>query len=59
MTEVGIKPSYIGKNENLKFIVPTELFTMRLRSNDKIDREVSQKYSIYLQNTFKGFQEAR
>ncbi|MFX1456658.1 MAG: hypothetical protein ACFFDB_14900 [Promethearchaeota archaeon] len=59
MTEVGIKPSYIGKNENLKFIVPQELFTMRLRSEDKIDREVSQKYSTYLQNTYKGFQEAR
>ncbi|MBY8985026.1 MAG: hypothetical protein KGD65_08165 [Candidatus Lokiarchaeota archaeon] len=59
MTEVGIESSYIGKNENLKFVAPTELFRMRLQSDDKIDSEISQKYSTYIQNTFKGFQEAR
>jgi ferredoxin len=59
MSEVGIEPTYIGKNENLKFIVPTELFRMRLQSVEKIDSEISKKYSKYIQETFKGFQEAR
>ena len=59
MSELGIEPTYIGKNENLKFIVPTELFRMKLQSDDKIDREISKKYSNYIQDTFNGFQEAR
>ncbi len=59
MSELGIEPTYIGKNENLKFIVPTELFRMKLQSDDKIDREISKKYSKYIQDTFNGFQEAR
>lgn len=59
MSELGIEPTYIGKNESLKFIVPTELFRMRLQSVDKIDPEISKKYSKYIQETFNGFQEAR
>ena len=59
MSDVGIEPTYVGKNENLKFIVPTELFKMRLKSDDKIDNKISKKYSKYIQDTFKGFQEAR
>lgn len=59
MSELGIEPTYIGKNESLKFIVPTELFRMKLQSDDKIDREISKKYSKYIQDTFNGFQEAR
>ncbi len=59
MSDVGIEPTYVGKNENLKFIVPTELFKMRLKSDDKIDSKISDKYSEYIQETFKGFQEAR
>lgn len=59
MSELGIEPTYIGKNESLKFIVPTELFRMRLQSDDKIDSEISKKYSKYIQDTFIGFQEAR
>ncbi|MHA2475427.1 MAG: hypothetical protein ACXAES_19585, partial [Promethearchaeota archaeon] len=59
MSEVGIEPTYVGKNENLKFVVPTELFRMRIRSNEKTDRETSKKFSKYLQDTFKGFQKGR
>ncbi|MFW9942737.1 MAG: hypothetical protein ACFFFT_17000 [Candidatus Thorarchaeota archaeon] len=59
MSEVGIEPTYIGKNENLKFIVPTELFGMRMKSDVKIDGEITKKYNTYIQGTFKGFQEAR
>lgn len=60
MSEVGIEPTYIGKNENLKFIVPQELFRMKLQSNDgdKIDPEISKRYNKYIQETFSGFQEA-
>ncbi|MFW9865190.1 MAG: hypothetical protein ACFFEN_03755 [Candidatus Thorarchaeota archaeon] len=59
MSEVGIDPTYIGKNENLKFIVPRELFKMRLQSDETLDRETSDKFSEYIQNTFKGFQKGR
>jgi hypothetical protein len=33
MSEVGIEPTYVGKKESLKFIVPTELFRMRMNSS--------------------------
>jgi len=61
MSELGIEPTYIGKNEKLKFIVPTELFRMRLTSSSsgKIDPEISKTYNKYIQDTFTGFQEAR
>ena len=59
MTEVGIEPTYIGQNESLKFVVPIELFRMRMKSGVKIDNEITKKFSNYLQETFKGFQEAR
>ena len=56
MSELGIEPTYIGKNESLKFIVP---FRMKLQFDDKIDRKISKKYSKYLQDTSNGFQDAR
>ncbi|MFW9873378.1 MAG: hypothetical protein ACFFG0_09765 [Candidatus Thorarchaeota archaeon] len=59
MSDVGIEPTYIGKNENLKFIVPEELFRMRLQSANKIDDAISKKYNRYIQETINGFQEAR
>ena len=61
MSEVGIEPSYVGKNEKLKFIVPQELFRMKLQSSDskKVDPEISKLYNKYIQETFIGFQEAR
>ena len=52
MSEVGIEPTYIGKNENLKFIVPQELFRMKLRSDGKIDQKTSELYNKYIQDTF-------
>ena len=59
MTEVGIEPSYIGKNENLKFVVPSELFRMKLQSVNKVDSDITNKFSKYIQETFKGFQKGR
>ena len=59
MPEVGIEPTYVGKNENLKFVVPTELFRMRITSDEKVDRETANRFSKYTQDTFKGFQKGR
>jgi len=55
--KVKVKPSFIGKNEHLKFIVPQELFKLELK--EAIDRGLARKFSKYLRGTFKGFQEAR
>jgi len=49
-----IDPTYTGKNEGLVFIVPKELFTMKMEK--KIDREVAKEFSGYIRGTFKGFQ---
>ncbi|MHA1275171.1 MAG: hypothetical protein ACTSQS_17345, partial [Promethearchaeota archaeon] len=50
---------YIGKNEALKFIVPKELFNLSIKPEEKISRDIAQKFAKYLRGTFKGFQEAR
>ncbi|MFW9943295.1 MAG: hypothetical protein ACFFFT_19830, partial [Candidatus Thorarchaeota archaeon] len=55
----GIEPTYIGKNENLIFIVPKELFNMSLGPAEVLDRETAKLFSRYLRGTFKGFNEAR
>ncbi len=59
MPEIEIEPTYVGKNENLKFIVPKELFSMSAGPAEKVDRELAKKFSKYLRGTFKGFQNAR
>jgi ferredoxin len=59
MSEVGIEPTFIGKNKNLVFVVPKELFTMSLGPAEVLDRETAKKFSTYLRGTFKGFQNAR
>jgi len=59
MSDVGIEPTYVGKNENLVFIVPKELFTMNLGPAEFLDRESAKLFSKYLRGTFKGFQSAR
>ncbi len=59
MSEVGIKPTYVGKNENLVFEIPQELFNMSLGSADVFDRENAKLLSKYIRGTFKGFQNAR
>ena len=43
MTEEEIKPTYVGNNENLVFIVPKELFSMK--SESKIDPKVAKEFS--------------
>ena len=58
MSEEKVEPTYVGENENLVFIVPQELFTMKLSSDEKLDRETAKKFSNYLTGTFKGFQKA-
>jgi len=50
-----IEPTYIGKNENLVFIVPSKLFTMKLSSEQKLNPATAKEFSKYLRGTFKGF----
>ena len=59
MSDAGIEPTYIGKNENLVFIVPKELFNMSLGPTEVLDRESAKMFSKYIRGTFKGFQKAR
>lgn len=59
MSDVGIEPTYVGKNENLVFIIPQELFNMNLGPAEVLDRESAKLYSKYIRGTFKGFQQAR
>ena len=56
---MGIEPTYIGKNENLIFTVPKELFNMSLGPTEVLDRETAKLFSKYLRGTFKGFNLAR
>jgi epoxyqueuosine reductase len=59
MPEIGIKPTYIGKNENLVFVIPKELFSMSAGPAEVIDRETAKIFSKYIRGTFKGFDQAR
>ncbi len=59
MSDAGIEPTYVGKNENLIFIVPKELFSMSLGPAEVLDRETAKLFSKYLRGTFKGFNLAR
>jgi epoxyqueuosine reductase QueG len=59
MSDIDIEPTYIGKNEDLKFIVPKELFSMGTGPAETIDRDLAKKFSKYIRGTFKGFQDAR
>ena len=58
MEKEKVEPTYIGENEGLVFIVPKELFTMKISPDQKLDRETAKEYSKYLTGTFKGFQKA-
>ena len=59
MSDAGIEPTYIGKNEDLIFIIPQELFNMNLGPAEVLDRENAKLFSRYIRGTFKGFQHAR
>jgi hypothetical protein len=50
----NLEPTYIGKNEGLVFVVPKELFSMKMEQ--KIDREIAKEFSGYIRDTFKGLQ---
>jgi hypothetical protein len=45
MEKEKVEPTFIGDNEDLVFIVPTELFTMKLSTEQKLDRETAKEYS--------------
>ncbi|MFX1268292.1 MAG: hypothetical protein ACFFAK_10070 [Promethearchaeota archaeon] len=59
MSDVGIEPTYVGKNEDLVFIIPKELFSMSAGPPEVVDRETAKLFSKYIRGTFKGFQQAR
>jgi ferredoxin len=59
MSDAGIEPTYVGKNENLVFVIPKELFNMSLGPAEVLDRESAKLFSKYIRGTFKGFQQAR
>lgn len=59
MPELKIEPSFVGKNEDLRFEVPQELFNLKLNPEDRLDRETARKFSKFLRGTFKGFQNSR
>ena len=52
------EPTFVGSNDNLVLIVPKELFTMKLNSEQKLDPKTAKEFSNYLSGTFKGFQAA-
>ena len=57
MEKEKVEPTYVGKNKDLVFIVPSKLFTMKI-GGEKLDRTTANEFSKYLRGTFKGFQEA-
>lgn len=59
MTEVGIEPTFIGKNKNLVFVIPKELFSMSAGPPEVVDRETAKIFSKYMRGTFKGFENSR
>jgi len=59
MPELNIEPSFVGKNEELKFEVPQELFNLTLNPEDRLDRATARSFSKYLRGTFKGFTNSR
>ncbi|TFF89640.1 MAG: hypothetical protein EU548_07090 [Promethearchaeota archaeon] len=59
MSELKIEPTYVGKNEHLKFIIPKELFSMSAGPAETVDRETAKKFSKYIRGTFKGFKNSR
>ena len=53
-----LEPTFIGENDDLVFVVPKELFTMKLNPEQKLDPKSAKEFSKYLTGTFKGFQAA-
>jgi len=50
LTEDEIKPTFVGNNDNLVFIVPKELFTIKVES--KLDPKVAKELEISLQRAY-------
>ncbi len=59
MSEEEASPTFVGRNKELVFIVPKELFNMSMGPEQKVDKETAKLFSTYLRGTFKGFEEAR
>ena len=45
MSDNKIEPTIIGKNENLKFLVPQDLFELNLSSEDHISPTLAKDFS--------------
>lgn len=58
MASEELKPTYVGNNDGLVFVVPTELFKMKMSPEKRLDPETAKKFGKYIKETFKGFQEA-
>ena len=58
MASEELKPTYIGDNDGLVFVVPTELFKMKMSPEKRLDPETAKKFGKYIKETFKGFQKA-
>jgi len=54
-----VKPTYIGKNEELKFNSDTRFFNLKSRDGDKLSREDAQLFSEYTSGTFKTWNLSR
>lgn len=54
-----MKPTYIGKNEELKFNSDTRFFNLKSREGDKLSREDARLFSKYTSGTFKTWDLSR
>lgn len=58
-SDLQIKPTYTGKNEDLVFRISQELLSMNSGPIEILDRETAKIFSKYMRGTFKGFQQSR
>jgi len=54
-----LKPTYIGKNEELKFNSDTRFFDLKSTPNDRLSREDARLFSKYTSGTFKTWNLSR
>ncbi len=59
MASEELKPTYVGNNDGLVFVVPIELFRMKMSPRKRLDPETAKVFGKYIKETFKGFQAAQ
>lgn len=59
MSEIGIDPTYIGKNEDLVFFISEEMQSMNSGPIEILDQESAKLFSKYMRGIYKGFQQTR